>query len=203
MAESSDLASARKTILRAQVKERRACLHQHIRDARGIAIGNHAWSVLAERLPIAGPVACTWSMPTEPPTDPLIARLQAAEIEVLTPRIVDNQALVWVPTRADTELAPGPLGIRTPIGPDEVDLATCAVIFVPALALDRRGTRLGQGGGYFDRALSALPPSDAGGPLRIGVAYANEVVDELPRQEHDQGVDLIVTESGVIPVASR
>lgn len=203
MVESSDPASARKAILRAQAKERRAAIDHRIREDRGTAIAQHAWGVLAERLPLAGPVACTWSLPTEPPTDPLIARLQAAAIEVLTPRIVDHQALIWVPTPADAELARGPLGIRTPIGRGEVDLATCAVIFVPALALDRHGTRLGHGGGYFDRALGVLPPHDAGGPLRIGVAYADEVVDRLPRQEHDQGVDLIVTESGVIPVASR
>lgn len=203
MAESSDQVGALKASLRAQARQRRADLDEGLRRARGESIADRAGTVLAELGPSAGPVACTWSMSTEPPTEPLIDRLHDQGFAVVTPRIVQDRGLIWVPSPAGAELAPGPLGIRTPIGPGEVDLGTCSVIVVPALALDRRGTRLGQGGGYFDRALGAVPRHDAGGPLRIGVSYADELVDRLPREEHDEGVDLIVTESGIIPVESR
>jgi 5-formyltetrahydrofolate cyclo-ligase len=73
---------------------------------------------------------------------------------------------------------------------------------LPALALDRFGTRLGQGGGYFDRALGELRPHTLGGPLRIGMTFAAEVVAHLPRQAHDQGVDLILTEEALTEVDS-
>lgn len=203
MAESRNQVGELKAALRGQARQRRARLDHGIRQARGKAIADRAWELLAELRPSAGPVACTWSMQTEPPTDPLIDRLREEGYEVVTPRIVQDRVLTWVPTPVGAELVQGPLGIRTPIGAGEVALGTCSAIVVPALALDRRGTRLGQGGGYFDRALGALPRHDAGGPLRIGVIYADELADHLPREEHDEGVDLIVTESDIIAVESR
>lgn len=188
-----------KAALRAQARSRRAALSPAVRTAHGRAMAGHAWDLIRARLPLAGPVACTWSMPTEPPTDPLITQLLQAGIEVVTPRIVDGVQLHWIRTTVDTELRAGPLGIRTPEGMAGVELAGCSVVVVPALALDRSGNRLGQGGGYFDRALAELPPHAHGGPLRIGMAFADEILPELPREEHDQPVDLILTQEGVRP----
>lgn len=218
MDESADRDSQTKAALRAEIRARRAGLDPSIRDARGLAIAECALEVLSARLPLSGPVACTWSMRTEPETDPLIARLLALRLEVATPRIIESRkgdagsgssdipdssgTLEWIPTTADTELLAGPWGIRTPVGDGRVDLASCSVIVLPALALDRHGTRLGQGGGYFDRALAGIATHADGGPLRIAVAYSDEVVERLPRQPHDQGIDLILTESGVTEVAS-
>lgn len=197
--QAMDMAAA-KAALRAQARTRRATLPPSVRTVRGEAFARHALALIRARLPLPGPVACTWSMPTEPPTDPLIARLQAADIEVVTPRIEGEGDLAWIRTLPSTPLGTGPLGIRTPIGGERVHLADCAVILVPALALDPSGCRLGQGGGYFDRALGAIATQVDGGPLRIGMAYADEVLPDLPAEPHDQGVDLILTETGVTQV---
>jgi 5,10-methenyltetrahydrofolate synthetase len=76
------------------------------------------------------------------------------------------------------------------------DLSLAQVIFIPALAVDTRGTRLGQGLGWYDKALRAASP-DA---TRIAVVYESEVYDgdqsPLPRDRHDQPVDAYLTPTG-------
>ena len=68
------------------------------------------------------------------------------------------------------------------------------ILLVPLLAFDRRGHRLGYGGGYYDRTLADLR---AKGPvLAIGVGYAFQEVDEVPSAAYDQRVDAIATELG-------
>ncbi len=66
------------------------------------------------------------------------------------------------------------------------------VLLVPLLAFDNDGYRLGYGGGYYDRTLSALPRARA-----IGIAYAGQRVDILPRDAHDCRLDAILTENGL------
>ncbi len=77
------------------------------------------------------------------------------------------------------------------VHPTEVDVA-----LVPGLAFDRRGVRLGRGGGHYDRLLELLRP-DA---LIVGVTPAALVVDQLPRELHDRPVTHLVTEDGVVRV---
>jgi 5-formyltetrahydrofolate cyclo-ligase len=74
-------------------------------------------------------------------------------------------------------------------------LAQPDILLVPMLAFDADGYRLGYGGGFYDMTLAALR---AKGPLRaIGVAFAGQEVPGLPREAHDQKLDMIVTEEGV------
>ncbi len=76
----------------------------------------------------------------------------------------------------------------TPVLLDDLD-----VILVPGLAFDRRGARLGRGGGFYDRLLADLPV----GVIRIGVTVSEAFVPALPTEPHDRGVDWIATEHGV------
>ena len=70
------------------------------------------------------------------------------------------------------------------------------VLVVPLLAFDRRGYRLGYGGGFYDRTLEALR---AEGPvIAIGFAFAAQEADEVPIEATDQPLDLVVTEAEVI-----
>lgn len=69
------------------------------------------------------------------------------------------------------------------------------VVIVPLLAFDERGYRLGYGGGFYDRTLQALR---AKGPvLAIGFAFAAQEVDEVPIDEFDQRLDVMITEEGL------
>ena len=68
------------------------------------------------------------------------------------------------------------------------------VLLVPLLAFDSKGTRLGYGGGFYDRTLHALAAKRA-----IGIAFAGQEADELPYHAHDHPLDAVVTEKGVRP----
>ena len=94
------------------------------------------------------------------------------------------------------ELEKGHYGIREPratclrpADPGRID-----AVLVPAVAFDSRGYRVGYGGGYYDRFLPRIPRA-----VRIGVAFAGQVVAAVPAEAHDLPVDLIVTEEGLIP----
>ena len=67
---------------------------------------------------------------------------------------------------------------------------------MPLLAFDARGYRLGYGGGYYDRTLQALRAKRA--TIAVGYAFAAQRVLEVPIDEHDQRLDAIITEMGVV-----
>ncbi len=94
-----------------------------------------------------------------------------------------------------SELETGHYGIREPkaervraVPAEEID-----AVLVPAVAFDRRGYRVGYGGGYYDRFLPEAP-----GAARIGAAFACQMVDRIPEGPHDLPVDRIVTDEGII-----
>lgn len=68
------------------------------------------------------------------------------------------------------------------------------LILAPLLAFDRRGGRLGQGGGYYDRCIAGLRAS--GTVFVIGLAYAGQEAPLIPVEAHDQRLDAILTELG-------
>ncbi|MEO0411934.1 MAG: 5-formyltetrahydrofolate cyclo-ligase [Pseudomonadota bacterium] len=68
-------------------------------------------------------------------------------------------------------------------------------VLMPLLAFDRAGSRLGQGGGYYDRALTALRQTQP--VLAIGVAFACQEVTQVPTEAHDAALDAVVTEHGL------
>jgi len=149
-------------------------------------------------------VSAYLSLPGEPGTDPLLAALHAGRHHVLVPRIT-GRTLLWIDLHPDSELVAGPMGIREPTGPaqDAAVLASLDVMFIPGLAVGRNGRRLGQGGGYYDRTLAALPGHHAGGPLIVVVLHDDEVLDSVPFEEHDCVVDAVLTPSGVIRLQSE
>ena len=89
------------------------------------------------------------------------------------------------------DLVESELGLWEPdLGSPEIDIATVDVVLVPGLAFDRRGGRLGQGGGYYDRFLAWSRTH--GGAETIGLCFAGQLVDAVPQGPTDVGVDWIV-----------
>ena len=70
-------------------------------------------------------------------------------------------------------------------------------VLVPGAAFDRSGGRLGWGGGHYDRALAELSRA-SGGALLVGVCFADQLIDSVPRAGYDLPVDLVVTEQAVV-----
>jgi 5-formyltetrahydrofolate cyclo-ligase len=91
----------------------------------------------------------------------------------------------------DRDLAPGTFGIPEPIRAARRPVASRAVdlVFVPGLAFDRRGHRLGYGHGYFDRFLATLPDATP----TVGLAYRFQLFDRLPTSAHDRAVSTVLT----------
>lgn len=91
-------------------------------------------------------------------------------------------------------LVPGAYGIPEPRQPwDEVEGEALDAIVVPGLRFGRDGTRLGNGGGHFDRFLAEHPRA-----RRIGLAFAEQVVDSVGVEEHDVHMDVLVTPDEVL-----
>jgi 5-formyltetrahydrofolate cyclo-ligase len=108
-------------------------------------------------------------LPGEPDLAPLADWCAVNDVETFLPEVHGEDLLVM----------PGPL-----------DPTLLDVVVVPGLAFTSRGDRLGQGGGHFDRFLARVRPEC----LVIGVAFREQLVDELPIDEHDVAVDVVITD---------
>ncbi|MFQ1003584.1 5-formyltetrahydrofolate cyclo-ligase [Modestobacter sp. SSW1-42] len=126
--------------------------------------------------------------------EPGAGRLPAAlPGRVLLPVVpARGRELSWA--EAGGGLVPGRFGLLEPGGPrlPAGALAGADVVVVPALAVAADGTRLGRGGGYYDRGLAHARP-DA---VLVAVVFDDELVAGLPAGEHDRRVDAVVTPSG-------
>lgn len=145
------------------------------------------------------------SRPFEPGTLPLIEAFAARGVEVLVPRLgtgLQRGWAVYTSTEDLVERSPGrppePSGEMIPAE----RLADAELIVVSALAADSSGTRLGQGAGWYDRALADARP---GVPI-VALVFDDEFYDaderELPRQHHDIPVAAVVTPSRVIRIGA-
>jgi 5-formyltetrahydrofolate cyclo-ligase len=117
---------------------------------------------------------------------------------VLLPRVEDD-GLVIVPYAPGDGLVAGTLGVREPTGaalaPSSVagpGACTVDVVIVPGVAFDPEGGRLGRGRGMYDRLLAGMPDA-----VRIGVCDERFVIDDLPLEQHDIRMDLVITDKAV------
>ena len=130
---------------------------------------------------------------------PLDEFLDGKRRDALTlPRVVGDD-LEFVAWRDGQRFAPGAFGIPEPVDGEVVAFADHDAVLVPLVAFDARCRRLGQGGGFYDRALAALPAGPAGArPATIGVAHWFQQVDEIPLEPWDMPLDAVVTDRGVV-----
>ena len=144
------------------------------------------------------PVSAFWPMGDEIDVRPILAALHARGLAIALPVTAGRGApLVFRRWRPGDALVDGGFGTSVPSATAEVVVPR--TLFVPLLAFDRAGWRLGYGGGYYDRTLATLR---AGGPVcAIGVAYAAQEVPDVPHGADDQRLDAIVTERETIAVA--
>jgi 5-formyltetrahydrofolate cyclo-ligase len=113
--------------------------------------------------------------------------------QVVCPRVVDgSRDLDHRRIESLDDLVQSALGLWEPgLSCPEVDVATLDVVLVPGLAFDRRGGRLGMGGGYYDRFLAAS--RERGSAVAIGLCYRAQLVDRVPQVQRDVALDWIVS----------
>ncbi len=81
---------------------------------------------------------------------------------------------------------------REPSRRQQISIDLIQGFLVPGLCFDRRGNRMGKGKGFYDRALEHC------GAEKVGVCFSELVFDEIPSEDHDQKMDWIVTEEGIL-----
>ncbi|MFV0463539.1 MAG: 5-formyltetrahydrofolate cyclo-ligase [Nostocoides sp.] len=181
----------RKALVRRELRERRVQIAQG-RDLAldGLRIRDRVLDGPARALPAGATVTLYESFGAEPVTGPLLAGLHEAALRVLLPITLPDLDLDWFDA-ADPD--------RTPLGLDAIERVALALI--PGLSVDTGGTRLGQGGGCYDRALPRMPQTT----YRIVLLHPGEVltVSVLPRQDHDEVVDAAVTAEALTWLGER
>jgi 5-formyltetrahydrofolate cyclo-ligase len=182
-----------KTALRYQARKRRAAIDDGARAeaAEGLArqglgfLGRHETVTISGYYPVRDELDCL----------PLLRRLEGEGASIALPIIirkpVDLRFRAW---RTDLPAAAGEFGI--PVPPESMADVRPDIVLTPLLAFDRRGYRLGNGGGYYDAALARLA-SD--GPVTaVGLAFGCLEVEAVPHDETDYRLDWILTPSGPI-----
>ena len=138
-------------------------------------------------------VAAYWPIRDELDIRPVLTRLMDAGQPVCLPVVVGDglplELRLWQPGAA---LYPSGFGT---LAPDELAPVVVEpdVILMPLLGFDKHGTRLGYGGGYYDRTLSRIRTR----PAVVGFAFSLQEFDHIPRDSHDVPLDVVVTENGV------
>ncbi|MCW5723233.1 MAG: 5-formyltetrahydrofolate cyclo-ligase [Devosia sp.] len=187
---ADEAVDAEKTALRRQAHAVRAALSPQSRAEGAQAVAAHFFENIA-----FGPedvIAGYWRIRDELDCQPILIRLMDGGQKVVLPVVAGPDApldlRLW---EADAPLYEAGFGTLAPS--DLAPRAAPDLILVPLLGFDARGTRLGYGGGYYDRTIAALAKK----PLLVGLAFAAQEVPEVPRETHDVPLDAVVTEEGV------
>jgi 5-formyltetrahydrofolate cyclo-ligase len=204
VASPSDVAAA-KAAVREQVLAARARLHPAALAEAGSRLASIV--LAAPEVRAARTLACYVGVGREPGTAALLDAFEARGIEVVLPVLRPDRSLDWARATGPDGLRAGPFGLleptARPLGPDAI--ARADVLLIPGLAVDRAGTRLGRGGGSYDRTLArrrALAPDRPAWTCVL--LHDGESVDlPLPRSAHDEPVDASAHPSGLVRIRQR
>jgi len=180
--------------------EAKAALRAEIRKTRGSRVTSDEESerlsqqlgqyCLDNRVSVA---AAYLPMPHEPNIRGFLDWAKTQQISLLLP-VVSGQDLLWVEYGNETRI--GELGFVEAVG-KPADLKAAEIIFLPALAVDLAGNRLGQGKGFYDRVLQR-PETLHKKVKRIAVVFDEEIKVSLAAEPHDQKVDAVATASKLV-----
>jgi 5-formyltetrahydrofolate cyclo-ligase len=186
--------------LRVSLKARRQALPLRERELAALAASRHIasmhWLAPGKRIGLYA------SLPQELGTAPLMGLARRRGCEIFLPRIISMRSRRMEFVRVDdAEGARGRIhayGMHEPWGHDFFPARFLDTVFVPCVALDRRGARIGHGAGYYDRALAFRRiRAHWRGPRLVGLAYSFQVVPEIPVTATDVFMDVLATDEGI------
>lgn len=187
---TDDMIEEAKAALRTRAHAQRDALGHDARVDAGKAVAAHFFDGIV--LDPGAIVAAYWPIRDELDCQPIIIRLMDSGQPVCLPVVLgDAEPLEMRLWQEGAALYPAGFGTLAP--EDSAPKVEPDVILVPLLGFDKHGTRLGYGGGYYDRTLAGL----ARRPKLIGLAFAAQECPEIPREDHDVPLDAVVTENGV------
>lgn len=112
---------------------------------------------------------------------------------VVVPKVMHHEIEASLIIDFDNLVPSGKFGILEPIETMNIAYKNIDVVLVPGIAFDIEGHRVGYGFGYYDKFLAKVPKA-----VKIGLAFDFQIVDKIPREQHDVPVDIIVTEKRVV-----
>ena len=182
-----------------QIQSQKAQLRKIFRDERAkrFALSKSDEPLFAHLLKVpeiakAKCVTSYFSINDEPGTTTLNLALISAGKTVLLPRVL-GRTLEWVQWDGKKSSLAECRGLLEPVGPAIADFSIIDAVIVPTLRIDRQGFRLGQGGGFYDRALPGMPG------WRVGLIYEYELSeDPLPNEVHDMKLNAVATSNSLI-----
>lgn len=184
--------AAEKAGMRRMLRDRRARYLAGLSPAaRGLAFRVMPSLVLRDVRPGAT-VAVYYATADEAPTANIAEQLDTLGYRLALPRM-DAETGTMHFAHWDMEMILVPGLFRTLQPAPDAQIMSPDVIIAPLLGFDPTMGRLGQGGGYYDRAFEAYPDA-----LRVGLAWSSQQVDAVPMEEHDLPLDFIVTEAAIL-----
>lgn len=146
----------------------------------------------AEEVRRAATVAAYVSVGHEPGTGALLDALADVGKRVLLPVLRPDNDLDWAAYDGPGSLTSASRGLLEPAGTrlGMAAIVGAEVVLVPALAVDRHGTRLGRGGGSYDRALTRVPA----GTMVCALLNSEELIETVPSAPHDRAVTAAASE---------
>ena len=126
---------------------------------------------------------------------PLIEALWDQGKQLYLPVIEENNELSFAHYEKNCEMRTNPYGITEPVSKQLCHLNNFDVIFMPLVAFDDNGHRLGMGGGYYDRSLANR--TNKSSPCTVGLAYEFQKVEQIPTEDWDQAMDFIATDQKI------
>ena len=192
------MSDGNKSILRKQLRDRLAALtdeqrHQKSLTACGLLITSPEFAQ-------ARVIMIYLSTPQEVDTAPLALKAWQQGKTVVAPKVSwDQRRMLPVEiTSLQTGMTTTGPGVREPIAGQPIPIEFIDLVIVPGLGFSPTGHRIGRGMGFYDRFL-ALPEFNG---LRCGMAFEEQIVEELPVLDHDQPLGMLVTDSGIRRFAS-
>ncbi|MBI5388932.1 5-formyltetrahydrofolate cyclo-ligase [Candidatus Woesearchaeota archaeon] len=179
------MAIAPKEILRKQFLDARNALAKEEIARKSNSIRKKLFSLPALRE--AKTIMFYVSFKSEVHTLGMIQRALSERKTVCVPYVDKHEirpSIIW----SVRELKPGHFGVPEPLHPNPISPASVDVVIVPGVAFDKKGFRIGYGKGFYDKF---LPQTRA---KKIGLCFASQLADKLPHEEHDVGMDVVITE---------
>ena len=138
------------------------------------------------------------SYKSEVKTDELINDLLQMSKNVYVPYCIKEEKRMEIVQIKDTErdLKKGAYGIREPkksLRNNNENIKNLDLVIVPAVAFSKSGYRIGYGGGYYDRFLNRLDEK----VVSVGINFDELILEELPKEDHDLAVDIVLSEKKV------
>ena len=186
--------SEEKAKIRKEVIRRRRELYSSVLSEIDKTLPDFVFAIdddeLKSKLKKAKRIALYRAVNGEVPVDSLAKAFIAKGIKCCFPRVTDNNEIVFYDCGInDAEFESGAYGIKEPVSSKQaVDPKSIDVVVLPAVAYNEEGTRLGMGGGYYDRFIASC-----GGkrPYLLGICYEFQICSNVPSDEHDIAADFI------------